>query len=118
MSKYVVRDRYAILEETYLINVRKEIHDRPDVVAGLVAMAVREAAPEWVRDIKYQPLPGKGHSIVGHFRRANNTLEYVESIALKTLDEVVHVYSRLEDDFANFERFRELAVIPPSEVEA
>lgn len=118
MSKYVVRDSFTIIEETYIINVRKEIHHRPDVVAGLVALAVKEAAPEWGRDIQYKPLPAGGHSIAGRFRRQNSSLEYVGSLAAKTLTEVAEVFSKIEDNFVYFEEFRELAVIPPSEVEA
>ena len=118
MTKYVVRDQFSILEETYIFNTRKEINHRPDVVAGLVTLAVREAAPEWVREIQYQPLPAGGHSVVGHFRRQNSSLDYLQDLAIKTLDEVFRVYSKLEDDFVYYEEFRELAVIPPREVEA
>jgi len=118
MSKYVVRDSFTVIQETYIFNARKEITHRPDVVASLVAMAVQEEAPEWVREIQYKPLPNGGHSVVGHFRKQNFSLEYLQNLAVRTLDEVFKVYSKIEDDFVNFERFRELEVIPPREVEA
>lgn len=117
MSKYVVRDRHTAIELTYIFNARKEIDQRPEVVAGLVALAVKEAAPEYTRDISYKGLVYGHHSLVGRFR-SDTSLDHTQEWAKKVLDEVIQVYSKLEDDFVYFEQFREMTVIPPREVEA
>jgi len=117
MAKYTFKDRYTAVELTYIFNTREEITRKTDVVSGLIAMAVEETAPDLLREITYKGQIYGQHTLVGRFKQGNNnTLEYVQGRAYEIMDAVLEAYSRLEDEYVHFERFKGL--VSPHKTEA